>query len=176
MPAGRLGSAAPPGFVSFCERTPDQCLPSASTALSVDLDSGAWNEITRINLQVNNAVTPASDEKHYGREEYWTVVTDGKGDCEDYALTKRKELIDAGLPEPALRLAVVVTLRGEQHVVLTVKTDRGDFVLDNLTNDLLAWNQTGYAWLARQDAGGKLGWVAFNDDSQQILSATTNAN
>ena len=172
-PRGHVTATAPDGFASFCARVADQCSPSPEAAPTLRLDTRSWSAIERVNLHVNGAVKPETDEKHYGVEEYWTIVTDGFGDCEDYALTKRKELIEAGLPEPALRMAIVVTLRNERHSVLTVATDRGDFVLDNLTNDILPWNATGYSWVASQDAIGKLGWVVFNGDDRNIRSVAT---
>ena len=176
MPTGEAAAdAAPQGFLSFCTRAADQCEPSSATASILRLNASTWTTIERVNLRVNNSIKPQSDKKHYGVAEYWTIDTDGYGDCKDYALTKRKELIDADLPERALRIAVVVTLRNEQHAVLTVATDRGDFVLDNLTNDILPWNQTGYAWIARQDSGGRLGWVAYNGSARPVQPAATSS-
>ena len=166
-------SKAPPGFVSFCTNDPGQCEPGTMSRAVLTLDPSAWRLLSDINASVNESVKSESDEQHFGRPEVWTIALDGRGDCEDFALTKRKQLIDAGLPEPALRMAVVVTLRGEQHTVLTVATNRGDFVLDNLTNDVLSWNRTGYAWLARQDAGGRLGWVSFNGRKPDVATLST---
>jgi predicted transglutaminase-like cysteine proteinase len=166
-------SEAPAGFVSFCAHDPGQCEPGEAQPAVLTLEPSAWRLLTDVNESVNTAVRSESDERHYGRPEVWTIAVDGLGDCEDFALTKRKRLIDAGLPEPALRMAAVVTLAGEQHLVLTVATNRGDFVLDNLTNDVLPWNRTGYAWLARQDAGGRLGWVSFNGRKPDVTTLST---
>jgi predicted transglutaminase-like cysteine proteinase len=166
-------SAAPAGFVAFCTNDPDQCEPGAVSYAVLTLEPSAWRLLSDVNGSVNASVRSESDERHYGRPEVWTIALDGFGDCEDFALTKRKMLIDAGLPEPALRLAAVVTLEGEQHLVLTVATNRGDFVLDNLTNDILPWNRIGYAWLARQDARGRLGWVSFNGRKPDVTTLST---
>ncbi len=102
------------------------------------------------------------DKRHYARAEYWNIPTDGLGDCEDYALTKRQALMAAGFAEPALRIALVMTARGERHAVLTIATDRGDYVLDNLTGAILNWDKTDYEWLARQDPNQAWGWVALD--------------
>ena len=102
------------------------------------------------------------DEKHYGRAEYWTIPTDGYGDCEDYALTKRKALFDAGFPLAVLRVAIVIASDGQRHSVLTVATDKGDFVLDNLRNDVVGWGDAGYRWIERQDSKDALRWVSIN--------------
>ena len=101
---------------------------------------------------------PMKDAAHYGVVDYWTIPTDGDGDCEDYALGKRKSLMDFGLPEQAMRIAVVRTADGTAHAVLDVVTTRGDYVLDNLNPAILPWNKTGYTWIARQRSDG-LRWA-----------------
>ena len=58
------------------------------------------------------------------------------------------DLIGAGLPPSALRIAWVKTRQGEQHAVLVVKTtDHRDLVLDNLTGQIRTLPQTGYTVL-----------------------------
>ena len=42
-------------------------------------------------------------------------------------------------------MTIVRDQDGEGHAVLTVKTDRGDFVLDNLTDEILPWNRPAIA-------------------------------
>lgn len=164
MPAGTPTKAAPPGFISFCSRFLDQCIGSSNGARIVHLDLLAQAALKTVTRSVNREIFPEDDGPHYGRAEYWDIPTDGYGNCKDYALTKRKRLIDAGFPERALRLAIVVTPRENRHVVLTVATDRGDLVLDNLNNDVKPWIEVGYRWLERQDASGGLGWVTFPAD------------
>ena len=100
------------------------------------------------------------------------AIDDGHGDCDDYALTKRQKLLAAGLPERALRVAVVTNWRGDRHAVLTVATDKGDYVLDNMRGDVLPWNRTDYTYLGRQDANHPWGWVALSD----AFDATTAAS
>jgi len=119
---------------------------------------------------VNNTIWPEDDQKHFGRAEYWTIPTDGYGSCHDYALTKRKELIDIGLPQRALRIAILTTPSNQRHAVLTIATDKGDYVLDNLRQDIRPWLSTGYQWIARQDDGSESGWAALNASS--ILEAS----
>ena len=88
---------------------------------------------------------------HWGTTlDHWDYPTDGKGDCKVYALYKRKLLIEAGFPRQALLMTVVRDLEGQGHAILTVKTDRGEFVLDNLTDDIRPWDATGYTYLKRQ--------------------------
>jgi predicted transglutaminase-like cysteine proteinase len=46
--------------------------------------------------------------------------------------------------------------------VLTVVTDRGDYVLDNMQDDILPPDKTGYIWVERQDPASRTGWLAMN--------------
>ena len=91
----------------------------------------AWRDLVRVNKWVNETIKPITDMDHWGVIEKWSLPTDGYGDCEDYVLLKRKMLIDAGWPREALLITVVRDKKGEGHAVLTVKTDKGEFVLDN---------------------------------------------
>ena len=75
------------------------------------------------------------------------------------------------LPERALRIGIVVTPRDVRHAVLTIATDRGDYVLDSLSDDIVPWNQTGYHWLERQDAVNVTQWVALDAAPTQIATA-----
>jgi predicted transglutaminase-like cysteine proteinase len=88
--------------------------------------------------------------QHYGIADFWTLPTDGKGDCEDYALLKRHELIQRGWPSSALLMTVVTDETGKGHAVLTARTSAGDFILDNKADEIRAWNKTPYRFLLRQ--------------------------
>jgi predicted transglutaminase-like cysteine proteinase len=88
-------------------------------------------------------------------------------------LAKRKQLIALGMPEPALRMAVVVTRRNEIHAVLTVATDRGDYVLDSLRDDIRSWDQAGYTWIQRQDPSRATGWVSM--EPNRLLAVAGNS-
>ena len=175
MPDSRIAAPAPAGFVSFCTRFADQCMLSKDAPAVVKLTSGEWMALQEVNLAVNRAIKPMDDERHYGRAEYWNIPTDGFGDCEDYALTKRRDLIAAGFPAQALRIAVVVTWRGESHAILTVVTDHGDYVLDNLSNSIKSWDDTDYQWVERQDPTNAWGWISLDPSRNPALVASTAA-
>jgi predicted transglutaminase-like cysteine proteinase len=102
-----------------------------------------------------------SDQEHWGVIDQWDYPTDGKGDCEDYALLKRKLLIEEGLPRQALLMTVVKDLNNDGHAVLTVKTSKGDFVLDNMRDDVRPWTQTGYRFVKRQSQTNENIWVSI---------------
>jgi predicted transglutaminase-like cysteine proteinase len=171
MPTGPV-AATPVGFVSFCARFRDQCAAPSGSPAEASVTPRFWETLNQVNAAVNANIWPEDDLKHYGRSEYWTIPTDGYGDCDDYALTKRKDLIAAGLPELALRVAVVVTQDGSRHAVLTVTTDKGDYVLDNMRAEILPWSETGYTWIERQGPTNPLQWVRLQngDSSLQIAS------
>ena len=156
-----IAAVTPPGFTGFCVRFPDQCQAPPGTPATVALTEAAWRTLNQVNSAVNASIWPEDDLAHYGRAEYWTIPTDGYGNCKDYALAKRKDLAAAGFPILALRMAIVITPRQARHAVLTVATDKGDFVLDNLENDIVAWNATGYTWIERQDAISPTSWVSL---------------
>jgi predicted transglutaminase-like cysteine proteinase len=151
----------PPGFMSFCVRFPDQCKASSDEPTAVRLTDDRWRALQQVNARVNQSIWPEDDETHYGRPEYWNIPTDDYGDCEDYALTKRKELIGRGFPEPALRMAIVNTPSNSRHAVLVVATNKGDYVLDNLTDDIVDSHQTPYTWLEEQSANNPRQWVSL---------------
>ena len=118
-----------------------------------------WTLLNRVNDRVNEDIVPETDLENYGRADYWTIPTDGYGDCEDYALTKRREMIADGLPELALRIAVVIAPDGGRHAELTVSTDKGDYVLDNLRARIVPWTAAGYRLIEHQAANNPWNWV-----------------
>lgn len=118
-------------------------------------------ELQRINTRVNRSIRRSEDYAAYGRADYWASGADRvkRGDCEDYALAKRRALIEAGVPGEALSIAIVRTFRGEMHAVLLVATHEGEVVLDNLSPWILPWNEAPYQWLDRQTPGAPTQWV-----------------
>ena len=95
------------------------------------------------------------------------------GDCEDYVLLKRRMLIQSGRPREALLVTVVRDQKQEGHAVLTVITDKGDYVLDNQNEDILLWSETGYRFVKRQSQSNPNLWVALDDLRPAIATATS---
>jgi predicted transglutaminase-like cysteine proteinase len=141
----------------------DGTAPSAAQPLVLDKAVGAL--LKAVNRRVNRDVRPKSDLELFGAAEQWSLPVERNGrlygDCEDFALAKRHELIAAGLPVSALSLAVVRTRRGQPHAVLLVTTDRGEMVLDNLSVSVKPWTRVGYRWIMRQSAGDSMQWVSM---------------
>lgn len=152
MPSGPA-TAPPSGYVAFCNRDPEQCASPSGDVSTVTLDANTWHTLEEVNTAWNTTIKPEEDAAHYGRVDYWTIPKDGYGDCEDYALGKRKSLVDLGMPVQALRLTIARTNDGTAHTVLVAATDRGDYVLDNLNSAVLPWTAVNYTWIARQIPG-----------------------
>jgi predicted transglutaminase-like cysteine proteinase len=159
-PVGRETSV-PYGWVDFCQRYRGECDGPEVTPADINLTPKEMKEIERVNHWVNTSITPMSDMEHWGVVDQWDYPTDGKGDCEDYALLKRKLLVAEGLPRQALLMTVVKDLNNEGHAVLTVKTNKGDFVLDNMRDDVRPWTQTGYRFVKRQSQTNENVWVSI---------------
>jgi predicted transglutaminase-like cysteine proteinase len=157
-------STRPPiGWIEFCTELPRECAGATSTSRDVVLSAKTWKDLVRINKSVNDTIKPITDLEHWGVVERWSYPDDGYGDCEDYVLLKRRMLIQAGWPREALLITVVRDKKGEGHAVLTVKTDKGEFVLDNQNPDILHWFDTGYRFVKRQSQGDPNIWVSLGD-------------
>ena len=134
---------------------------SAKPVRQVPLTPERMAQLQQVNSYVNSAITEVSDMEQYGREDVWRLPTSGKGDCEDFALLKRKMLIERGWPASALSITVGATSQGEAHAVLTVSTSQGQYVLDNLTSAILSPAQTGHVFHARQAGRG---WITASGE------------
>jgi predicted transglutaminase-like cysteine proteinase len=154
---------APVGWVEFCSEYAPECETKAVEARDVVLSTKSWKDLLRINKWVNDTVKPVTDLEHWGVVERWNYPDDGYGDCEDYVLLKRRMLMQAGWPRQALLITVVRDTRGDGHAVLTVKTDKGEFVLDNQNEDVLVWSETGYRFVKRQSQNDPNVWIALGD-------------
>jgi predicted transglutaminase-like cysteine proteinase len=170
-----IGSSTRPpiGWVEFCADRPVECKATASMPRDVVLSSKAWSDLVRINKWANENVKPMTDMDHWGVVEKWSYPDDGYGDCEDYALLKRRMLIEAGWPREALLMTVVREKNGNGHAVLTVKTDKGEFILDNQEERILLWSETSYRFVKRQSQSDPNRWVALGDPRPTIATASS---
>ena len=144
-------TSIPYGWVDFCQRRPEECSLGKLQPVDVRLNKRTWAILNKINRLANQAIEPVTNLEHWGTTvDHWDYPIDGKGDCKVYALYKRKLLVEAGFPRQALLMTVVRDLDGEGHAILTIKTDRGEFVLDNLADEIRPWDATGYTFVKRQ--------------------------
>jgi predicted transglutaminase-like cysteine proteinase len=171
-PALKVGEARPlAAWTEFCRRMPAECTIDSTEPAEVALTAKVWQTITLTNRHVNAAVKPVTDQDHWGVADRWDLAEDGYGDCEDYQLLKRKLLAEAGFPRRAMRMTVVIDEKNEGHAVLMVRTDRGDIILDNKTDAVLPWFQTGYVFVKRESQDA-VAWVSLGG----AISPTVTAN
>lgn len=169
MQTGRVTSQ-PIGHYEFCKREAQECNIASRDTSPLPLGHTNWQRIVEVNLSVNERIKPMTDMEIYGVEEYWAYPTT-VGDCEDYVLLKQRELQKAGIPISDLLITVVRKPDGEGHAVLTVRTDRGDFVLDNLTDEVLRWNETDYTYLKRQATNNTGRWVTIEAPDNLLVGS-----
>jgi len=163
-------ASVPSGWIHFCEEYKPECDTKPSVPVDVVLTPERWAEMAMINYWANKYIKPVTDMDHWGVIERWNYPDDGKGDCEDYALLKRRMLLQAGWPREAL-LITIVFHNGSGHAVLTVKTNQGEFILDNLTGEILLWHKTGYQFFKRQSQSDPNAWVTIDGSSPVVTSS-----
>ena len=169
MALGGLTSQ-PIGHYEFCKADPAECLVRTRDARPERMNGTLWRRLTEVNKIVNASVRPMNDFDIYGKDEVW-AYPDGVGDCEDYVLEKRRDLMREGLSPANLLITVVRKSDGEGHAVLTVRTSKGDFILDNLTDSVRQWNHTGYRFLKRQASDHTGHWVTIREGQTPLVGS-----
>jgi predicted transglutaminase-like cysteine proteinase len=124
-------------------------------ALGVPRDS----DLAVVNDRVNDRIEPREADA----TKPWRIIPADAatfdGCCHDYAVTKRAELIGVGWPAARLLLAEVAYSAAEDHMVLiAVRGDGAEVVLDNLRPDVVPWPASGYALVRRQTAADPNLW------------------
>ena len=162
MTTGGLTSQ-PIGHYEFCQANPVECNIRQRDNGPERMTGELWTQLVSVNVGVNAAVKPLNDIDIYGKEEVWAYPDKGIGDCEDYVLEKRRVLMRQGIPLSNLLITVLRKADGEGHAVLTVRTDKGDFLLDNLTDSVRRWDETDYRFLKRQATNHTGRWVTIRE-------------
>jgi predicted transglutaminase-like cysteine proteinase len=145
-------------FLNTKRETP-RSLSAPEAPRKIEMTSDNWETLVRVNSRVNREIKPVSDQKHFGRINVWVYPTDGKGDCKAYALVKQRKLIAAGFPREALLITVVWTKEDQGHAVLMARTNKGDYILDNLSPKVLLWTETTHDYVKRQSVSDPNAWV-----------------
>ncbi len=161
---------APFQHVRFCLRYPSDCKSDPTEIDRIELNAENSELLKRVNSDVNAAIIPMV--KDHGPElgDGWTIAP-SMGDCNDYAVTKRHELLQSGLPAKALRLSVVKTASGIGHLILVVVTTKGELILDNLTEAIRPWQSTDYHWLKIQSASDARFWYEIKTPGPSVSQA-----
>ena len=163
-------TSIPVGAAEFCKTHRDDCGPNSNIVDIETLTEANWTQLVAVNDDVNTRIVPETDADLYHVAEFWTYP-DGRGDCEDIALEKRRELIHAGWDPSTLLMTVVRERNGNGHAVLMVRTDRGDLVLDNQNARVLVWQDTPYEFIKRQSQSDPGKWVGIADSRGTKVAA-----
>lgn len=171
--AMKLGglTSQPIGHYEFCNANPAECSVRPRDLGPEPMTGALWSQLVSVNRAVNTAVRPMNDFDIYGKDEVWAYPVNGVGDCEDYVLEKRRDLNQMGLSLANLLITVVRKPDGEGHAVLTVRTTKGDMILDNLRDDVLLWKDTEYRYLKRQASAHTGQWVTIREEVAPLVSS-----
>ncbi|WP_237718322.1 transglutaminase-like cysteine peptidase [Rhodovulum sp. PH10] len=152
---------APMAHARFCLQYPGDCKvrPIVFRGGPAKLTEARREQLRSVNTEVNRAIRPQANMGGV-KAERW-LIAPRAGDCNDYAVTKRHQLIAQGWPAHALLLAEVVIASGEHHLVLVARTDEGDLVLDNLNANIRPWTATRYRWVRVQSPKNPLFWATL---------------
>ena len=69
-------------------------------------------------------------------------------------------------------MTVVIDETEKGHAVLTVRTPGEDLILDNRTNAVLGWEQTGYKFVKRESAKD-IGWEFLDREATDVSSISS---
>lgn len=139
----------PMAYLQFCVHYQDDCRKRNSFRRGpVRFTIERWQDLKEVNDKVNRKIIPERNALGLSAERW--LIDPERGDCNDYAVTKRHELLSRGWPARALLLSEVVMRSGEHHLVLIVRTSSGDLVLDNMTSEIKPWSAAPYRWVRMQ--------------------------
>jgi predicted transglutaminase-like cysteine proteinase len=120
-----------------------------------------------------NKIPYATDKERFRQEDFWTADMTGGGDCDDYMLYKRRQLIEAGVDWRYLCPATMDVPKYGGHAILLVRTDGGTFVLCNtITNvpkleQYLMGNKIKVTWLDYLDPVDRKWYSLYPNSSSQ---------
>ena len=167
---------APLAFIEFCLRKPNRCAPSEEIR-RITFDDVNRRQVESVNRAVNRSIAPLTLPLKLDMP-WQDDATVGR--CDAYALAKRSQLMDLKLPSSALLLAVGIVPTGEAHLVLIVVTDQGDFVLDNLRQNVTRWDRLSYQWIKRSSPKNPQYWqtivplnapLSWQQDEEHVMNA-----
>lgn len=155
----------PPGYLGFEIQHRAEMAP----ATPVTVPYRTWIDLAdQVNDAVNariNFCDPLGSDDCAGQQDrvrrsWIEIETSAYGDCKDYAVTKRHDLLAAGFPAGATRL-IWVSDRDPRatHIVLEIATDRGIYVLDNQHAYIYPQDEMTYEFISLQAWGNPAQWT-----------------
>lgn len=143
--------AAVSGWNDFCAINPTFALVTNTANTTITNTAALQADLKSVNSDVNDSSKYEKDIDKYGKLENWALMeVGGSGDCEDFALTKAKILLDLGYPASAIHIEVGLAQNGEGHAWLVVQTNTGDIALDINYKDPISNDSTPYTDRKRQ--------------------------
>lgn len=122
-----------------------------------------------VNHTINKETRYVEDKVKFNQPDFWTVAN-GSGDCEDYALAKRKRLRELGVK---CYLVVCHLPDKSGHCVLASDVGKTTFILDNNFDHLLTYNQCKsegwrFRWRQMRDENGigHSSWVSAEEPKE----------
>lgn len=152
---------APMAHVQFCLKYADDCRTPRLMFRGgpVQLNDDRWNDLVQVNKTANVEIKAEANTGGILTETW--IIRPTRGDCNDYAVTKRHALLARGWPARALLLTEVITTWGEHHLVLIARTTAGDFILDNITGQIRIWSKTPYQFVRIQTPENPKLWATI---------------
>ncbi|KXG84321.1 transglutaminase-like cysteine peptidase [Agrobacterium bohemicum] len=163
-------TSQPIGHYEFCQKYMAECDIRSKLTPPPRVTEYGWKVIRDVNKEVNTTIVAMTDLEVYGKDEVWEYPKTA-GDCEDFVLLKRRKLMERGFAVSDLLITVVRKPDGEGHAVLTLRTNDGDFILDNLSDDVKLWTDTNYTYLKRQASFNTGRWVSIEDGRDVLVGA-----
>ena len=121
----------------FCLQYGTECRMSGHRVLAYT------SKLRTVLASVNRSVNRAMPEIR-ARREFLSLSPPPSAD--DHAMMKRSQLIRAGVPAGAMRLASVSSPEGRSHSVLVVATSTGDLILDHRQTAVMKRRDSGYGF------------------------------
>ncbi len=146
-------SAPPDAYIEFCQSYPEACTLGGASILE-------WTPVNRLvieqlNINVNQEIVFVHDWELNGLDDVCDYPYQCTGDCEDFALEKRRRLVEAGFPSASLTMAIAYhTDQLFPHAVLLIESDQGTWVLDNVDDPIRCWDAVPYTFTSRERPDG----------------------
>lgn len=148
-------SKSPPGSERLCQDVAGVCARRApGRRLAGEAERAA---ATAVNGAVNRRLTPFIDPMGIGTS--WVPPAGQVGDCKHYAVTKKSELVAAGVDPRRLLLAIVARPDNVLHAVLVYRTEAGDLILDSVSDRIIGWRETAYTVIKMQNPADPARWA-----------------
>lgn len=130
----------------FLVANPDE---AGGDAAPQKMTAQRWQDLVAVNAAANQRIAYQRDAA--GTDE-WVKFSSAdaapRGDCDEYAIEKRTQLIARGWNRGALRMMFTRKFQAltlpEYHVVLLARTTAGDYVLDNASATVKPWSAAMY--------------------------------